>query len=116
MKLCSLTRLVAKGHGTCADGVPKAVRGYSWVDLSSLRLAVSAAEIWSPLTRTSILAPRRSWLGAICVAHPRIPENITLDELSRRYPGLAPRLGPEKCTEDAAMADPAALTFNRSEE
>jgi hypothetical protein len=52
--------------------------------------------------------------GAICVARPRIADIATLAQLAARYPHLAPRLGPDACTEDGAMRDPAALLFNRS--
>jgi hypothetical protein len=54
--------------------------------------------------------------GAICVAHPRIPENISLEELGARYPRLKSRLGPVACTEESAMHDPRVLLFNRSRE
>jgi hypothetical protein len=41
--------------------------------------------------------------GAVCVARPRVPENVTLDELERRCPAkLAGRIGPAACTEDEA--------------
>jgi hypothetical protein len=52
--------------------------------------------------------------GAICVARPRIAEKASLAQLAERYPGLAPRLGPDSCTEEGAMRDAAALLFNRS--
>ncbi|MBJ6124383.1 ADYC domain-containing protein [Microvirga splendida] len=52
--------------------------------------------------------------GALCVAHPRIAENVTLDELARRYPALGGRVGPEACTEEAMRDHPGALLFNRS--
>lgn len=52
--------------------------------------------------------------GAICVAHPRIPDNITLEQLAARYPRLTNRLGRETCTEEAMRADPRALIFNQS--
>jgi hypothetical protein len=52
--------------------------------------------------------------GAVCVAHPRIAENITLDELGHRYPHLAGRLGPQACTEEAMREMPNAILFNRS--
>ena len=52
--------------------------------------------------------------GAICVAHPRIPENISLEELGVRYPRLKAHLGPAACIEEDAMRDPRALLFNRS--
>ncbi len=53
--------------------------------------------------------------GAVCVARPRIPENVSLDQLAARYPKLEPRLGPA-CTEASARGDPATLLFNRSQE
>jgi ADYC domain len=52
--------------------------------------------------------------GAICVARTRVAETVSLAQLAERYPELAPRLGLDTCTEDAAMHDPAALLFNRS--
>jgi hypothetical protein len=52
--------------------------------------------------------------GAICVAHPRIAENVTLADLESRHPGLRGRLGPEACTEEAMRRHPEALIFNRS--
>jgi len=52
--------------------------------------------------------------GAVCVAHPRIPDNVTLAQLAERYPRLRDRLGPEACTEEAMRADPRALIFNQS--
>ncbi|MEE1657260.1 ADYC domain-containing protein [Microvirga sp. CF3062] len=52
--------------------------------------------------------------GALCVAHPRIAENVSLDELAQRYPALSGRLGSEACTEEAMRNHPNALLFNRS--
>lgn len=52
--------------------------------------------------------------GAICVSHPRIADNIDLDELARRYPQLLGRLGPQACHEQAMRRDPRALLFNES--
>jgi hypothetical protein len=52
--------------------------------------------------------------GAVCVAHPRIADNISLADLALRYPRLSDRLGPENCTEEAMRADDRALLFNRS--
>lgn len=51
--------------------------------------------------------------GAVCVAHPRVPENGSLDDIVARYPHLAGRIGPDVCTETAARAWGAVL-FNRS--
>lgn len=52
--------------------------------------------------------------GAICVAHPRIAENISLAQLAKLYPRLEGHLGAADCTEKRAMRDPAALLFNHS--
>jgi hypothetical protein len=52
--------------------------------------------------------------GALCVAHTRIAENVTLDGLAKAYPKLRSSLGPEVCTEEAMRHHPAALLFNRS--
>lgn len=52
--------------------------------------------------------------GAICVARPRIAENVSLEQLAERYPRLKPHLGSATCSEDGAVRDPAALLFNRS--
>jgi hypothetical protein len=52
--------------------------------------------------------------GALCVAHPRIPENVTLEQLAERYPRLRGRVGPADCSEAAFADHPEALLFNRS--
>lgn len=52
--------------------------------------------------------------GALCVAHPRIPEHVSLSDLAERYPRLGGHLGPRACTEEAMRTDPKALLFNRS--
>ena len=52
--------------------------------------------------------------GATCVAHVRIPEKVTLEELARRCPGrLAERVG-AVCTEEEARRPSATLLLNRS--
>jgi len=48
--------------------------------------------------------------GALCVAHPRIPEIIDLEGLARACPRLAGKLGPAACNENA----PGGLLINRS--
>ena len=54
--------------------------------------------------------------GAVCVARPRIPENVSLEQLAERHPRLKTRLGVAACSQDGALHDPAALLFNRSQE
>jgi hypothetical protein len=51
---------------------------------------------------------------AVCVARPRIVENVSIAQLAERYPELVRRLGPTACTQTAALNDPSALVFNRS--
>ncbi len=50
--------------------------------------------------------------GAVCVHHPRVKENVTLEQLEARYPQLKGRTG-AICTEEFARAN-GALIFNRS--
>jgi hypothetical protein len=52
--------------------------------------------------------------GAVCVARPRIADNVTLQDLARRYPGLRNALGPGTCNDETARDYPGALLFNRS--
>ena len=51
--------------------------------------------------------------GAVCLAHPRIPENGALLAVIVAAPRLAGLTGPEACTEERAAAL-GALVFNRS--
>ena len=48
--------------------------------------------------------------GALCVAHPRIPEIIDLEGLARACPRLAAKLGPAACNENVSDG----LLINRS--
>jgi ADYC domain len=50
--------------------------------------------------------------GAVCVNHPRVAGNVTLNEIEARWPQLAGKTGPI-CTEAFARAN-GALLFNRS--
>ncbi|MBA1158017.1 hypothetical protein H0S73_18065 [Microvirga sp. Marseille-Q2068] len=52
--------------------------------------------------------------GAVCVARPRIVQNVTLDDIAARFPRLAGRLGPEKCSLEAMREEPRAILFNHS--
>ena len=52
--------------------------------------------------------------GAVCVARPRIEENISLDEIAARYRHLAGALGRRACNDELAPLYPGALLFNRS--
>jgi hypothetical protein len=54
--------------------------------------------------------------GALCVAHTRVPANISLQQLGASCPSLRGRLGEAECTEAAARSGRLgrALLFNRS--
>jgi hypothetical protein len=52
--------------------------------------------------------------GATCVARPRIPANVSLNQLRRRYPKLKARLGPRVCTDQSAFRDADSILLNRS--
>ena len=52
--------------------------------------------------------------GAVCVAHPRIAEHVSLAQLAERYPALKGLLGPDACTEEAMRLHPGALILNAS--
>lgn len=52
--------------------------------------------------------------GAVCIAHPRIAQNVTLEELAGRHPRLTGRLGPENCNLETMQSEPRALLFNHS--
>ena len=54
--------------------------------------------------------------GAICVAHTRVPENITLERLAAECPRLRGHLGEAVCTRTAAESGAfgPALLYNRS--
>jgi hypothetical protein len=52
--------------------------------------------------------------GAVCVAHSRIAQNVTLEQLAARYPRLADRVGPRNCSLATMQKEPRALLFNHS--
>src|SRR4051812_21021122 len=50
--------------------------------------------------------------GASCVAHPRVREHVTLEQLAQDVPRLVGHLGPHGCTEASAGSE--ALVFVKS--
>jgi len=54
--------------------------------------------------------------GALCVAHTRVPENVTVTRLAQTCPRLRGRLGEVACTQSKAETGQfgSALLFNRS--
>ena len=93
------------GHGTTRNGM--------LIDLyDSLGINSPAAD-----PGTDRLRFEAAWNadGAVCVAHTRVPENTTLDQLARECPRLAGRLGESVCTEaDSGRWGGDVLIFNRS--
>jgi hypothetical protein len=88
----------------CGDGRPF-TRDGMWIDIYD-RIGVQQSDADSALSFEAVWAPD----GAICVAHTRVRDIITLDGLAKACPRLAGRLGPDVCTENAV----GGLIINRS--
>ena len=93
-------RLVRADYG--GDGVGHTRNGTP-IDLFD-RIGIQRDEIGPGMTLEAAFGPD----GAICVAHPRLPDLTSLDTLARQYPRLAGQLG-AACDEHAA-----GLLFVRS--
>jgi hypothetical protein len=93
-------RLVRADYG--GDGIGHTRNGTP-IDLFD-RIGIQRDEIGPGMTLEAAFAPD----GAVCVAHPRLPDLTSLDALARLYPRLAGHLG-AACTEHAP-----ALLFVRS--
>lgn len=87
-------------HGFTRDGTPVDIYDRAGVQSPANDPAQSFEAGWTPD-------------GAVCVAHPRIPENGDLAAIVAEIPRLAGRTGPDSCDEDRAAAL-GALVFNRS--
>jgi hypothetical protein len=93
------------GHGTTRDGM--LIDIYDAIGIQAQDPKADAAGVkfeaaWSPA-------------GATCVAHTRVPENITLDALAKQCPRLQGRLGEKICTPERARALPESpLLYNGS--
>jgi hypothetical protein len=94
------------GRGTTRDGMLIDVYddiGIQAPDAKAVDAGVRFEAAWTPA-------------GAACVAHTRVPENVTLEQLAAQCPRLAGRLGEASCTEKSAARLPGGpvLLFNRS--
>jgi hypothetical protein len=89
----------------CGDGRPFTRNG-TLIDIYD-RIGVQTSDQDPSMRFEAIWRPD----GAVCVAHPRIPEIIDLAGLARICPRLVGRLGPEVCNEDAFGG---GLVMNRS--
>lgn len=94
-------------RGTTRDGM-----AIDFFDTVGINRRDDAGAARAGLTFEAAWGPR----GAICVAHPRVPENVELRALERRCPWLRGKLGSTNCVENAAVNGQygAALILNRS--
>ena len=89
------------GHATTRDG--------TMIDVYD-RFGIQKPEAADPMPFEAAWGKH----GAVCVEHPRIAQNVTLEELAGRYATLRERLGSQVCTEEAMGSHPDVLLFNRS--
>lgn len=93
------------GHGTTRDGI--LIDLYDKIGIQNPEPAPTASGLrfeaaWSPA-------------GAVCVAHTRVPENVSLRQLAMQCPRLTGHLGADACSEPIhGPSAAAALLFNRS--
>ena len=88
----------------CGDG-RHFTRDGTWIDLYD-RIGVQKSDDDPSLSFEAAWGPD----GAVCVAHTRIPDIITLEALARTCPRLQGRLGSEVCNENVTDG----LIINRS--
>jgi ADYC domain len=94
------------GHGTTRDGMLIDIYdniGVNEPDPKAAEAGLRLEAAWSPA-------------GAVCVAHTRVPEKITLEQLNTQCSRLAGRLGEDVCTEKSVAHLPGGpvLLYNRS--
>jgi len=93
------------GHGTTRNGM--LIDIYDSIGINAPDPKASAAGVrfeaaWNPV-------------GAVCVAHTRVPENVTLDQLAKECPRLIGHLGPTACSAEQVKGSPEpALLYNGS--
>jgi hypothetical protein len=93
------------GHGTTRNGV--------LIDIYD-RIGIQQKD---PAGEAAGVRFEAAWnaRGAVCVAHTRVPENMSLASLAAECPRLAGRLGDKVCSEESAGGfGDAVLVFNRS--
>ncbi|MDC0711563.1 ADYC domain-containing protein [Stigmatella sp. ncwal1] len=99
------TRLVRADY--CGDG-QGTTRNGTWIDIYDT-IGIQKSEPKKGMRFEAAWGPR----GALCVNHPRIPENISLEAL-RRCPQLAKAPLGESCREKSLSSNKEALLFNKS--
>ena len=94
-----------RGHGTTRDGMLIDIYdtiGIQDPDPNADAGGVRFEAAWTPL-------------GAASVAHTRVPEHITLEQLGKNCPRLRGRLGEQACTQaQAKLLFPNVLLYNKS--
>jgi ADYC domain-containing protein len=94
------------GHGTTRDGMLIDIYDNIGIQAPDPRAAEAGVRLGAAWNTA----------GAICVAHTRVPENLTLDQLATQCPRLVGHLGEAACTEEGASRLPGgpALLYNLS--
>ncbi|MBK5198974.1 MAG: hypothetical protein JJE37_11945 [Methyloceanibacter sp.] len=93
----------------CGDGAPTTKEG-TLIDLYD-RAGIQHDEPDPGMTFEAAWAPA----GAVCLARVRIPENTSIEALTRSCPRLRSIPLGEACSEGVASAMPDALLFNKSQ-
>lgn len=80
------------GHGTTRDGM--------LIDIYD-RLGIQTPD---PRAEAAAVRFEAAWneAGAVCVAHTRVPEHVTLPQLETEYPRLKGRLGDTVCSDQGS--------------
>ena len=93
------------GHGTTRDGMLIDVYdtiGIQDPDPKADSMGVRFEAAWNET-------------GAVCVAHTRVPEHMTMDQLGKECPRLKGRIGEQACTAaQAKLLYPKGLLYNGS--
>jgi hypothetical protein len=93
------------GHGTTRTGM--------LIDIYD-RIGINAPD---PKALAAGVKFEAAWTtaGALCVAHTRVPENVTLEQLAKDCPRLVGHLGPAACSaERAGASHEPVLLYNGS--
>jgi hypothetical protein len=93
------------GRGTTRNGMPIEI-----YDTAGVRALDPEADVAAGLRFEAAWSPA----GAVCVAHTRVPENMTLEQLAKECPRLVGHLGETACTPRVSDSSQRALLYNHS--
>jgi hypothetical protein len=88
-------------RGTTRNGTPIDIYDRFGIQQPAYAPGMAFEAAWSPR-------------GAVCVARPRIEQNISLDEIRQKYSHLQGFVGEDACLEEKMRSRPDALLFNHS--